>query len=413
MVIKLLAVCLCIFVNMIAVLGQSHTQSAGSLIEKILDKYQSDSLLSYQVEFSFFNLVRQSDILYFDVITQQNDKNIAGWDTYLVEYSSKTRDSIDLTILQVENELYAKFEVSKFLHVSNEFSSLPKGNFYSARLFLVPKSTVLNDFELYKQDYFFYTNRQLEYLDSLFPIAFELAGKTKPVLIREKVRDDGVVSYMISVDTVTSEILWYLEYKKMNKDFGEYMFGNISIYSRTSPVAQTDTLLTKKQYFLNFDVENVVVLESGKDQTSPRPTSKDTLPFSAEEVLSLKFVDKENKPQSIVLDKPWNIIDFWYFNCLPCIKSLFQLNKLYADSSLTDVNFWALNFIDQDIKVLNALHSRGLDFPAYLLNSNSPADFRIPAYPLLIVLDQTGTIVYYKYGYIESTIDEILEIISP
>jgi len=91
--------------------------------------------------------------------------------------------------------------------------------------------------------------------------------------------------------------------------------------------------------------------------------------------------------------RKWLVIDFWFYNCTPCLRSIYTLNEAINNGRYMQVQFVGLNGIDRNPKLLQKLHERGIKIPMYLVEREFLRTWEINVFPTYLVYDPDGMFV--------------------
>ena len=104
------------------------------------------------------------------------------------------------------------------------------------------------------------------------------------------------------------------------------------------------------------------------------------------------------------------IIDFWYAECYPCIKSLPILEKL--SKQYTDLLILGLNPIDSQASISNFLKKNNITYTNIKAEESLKAKYFVRNYPTLFIIDKKGIIVEVKQGYSANFENDLKAIIN-
>jgi cytochrome c biogenesis protein CcmG, thiol:disulfide interchange protein DsbE len=112
------------------------------------------------------------------------------------------------------------------------------------------------------------------------------------------------------------------------------------------------------------------------------------------------------------------IIDFWALWCIPCLKELPHLNKIYNKNKERGVTILAINEDDPSSEAKVKPYVKGERFQFYVAIDKEKElwrTFKIVSLPTLFLIDQHGDIRYSQTGYrpgderlLEAEIENIL-----
>jgi len=93
------------------------------------------------------------------------------------------------------------------------------------------------------------------------------------------------------------------------------------------------------------------------------------------------------------------LLDFWFRGCLPCIRSMPVIEKVFKKYKASDLTVYGINKHDREVE--NFLKSRQVSYQTFL---DSDASFTqsigVVSYPTIILMDvQTGTILFSEIGF--------------
>ena len=120
---------------------------------------------------------------------------------------------------------------------------------------------------------------------------------------------------------------------------------------------------------------------------------------------------KGEEVNSKTLAKKITLINFWFVNCMPCIKEIPELNKLKKDYG-DRVNFVAISF-DNSEKINNFLKNKEFNFD-HLTDQRDIVEnsFKVESYPKLLVSDSEGKIRLIANGLGEKKDSKLKNTIS-
>jgi len=120
---------------------------------------------------------------------------------------------------------------------------------------------------------------------------------------------------------------------------------------------------------------------------------------------------KGEKVSSKTLTKKITLINFWFVNCMPCIKEIPELNKLKRDYG-DKINFVAISF-DNSEKIKKFLKNKEFNFEHLPDQRNIVENtFRVESYPKLLVSDREGKIRLIANGLGEKKDSKLKNTIS-
>jgi len=112
------------------------------------------------------------------------------------------------------------------------------------------------------------------------------------------------------------------------------------------------------------------------------------------------------------------ILDFWYTSCMPCAKSIPDLNKVY-EKYKSQIQVYGVNPFPEDMekpeKVTAFLKRTPINYPIVVANGDDDlGHLKISGFPTIYVVDENGKLVFQKMGYNENEdmvqiLDEVLQ----
>lgn len=95
------------------------------------------------------------------------------------------------------------------------------------------------------------------------------------------------------------------------------------------------------------------------------------------------------------------ILDFWYTSCLPCIKAIPDLNKIYSKYK-KQIRMYGINPSPDDIKDLSKIDNFQkritILYPIVLAEWDDLIDYKIISFPTLYIFDKNGNLVFNQIG---------------
>ena len=108
---------------------------------------------------------------------------------------------------------------------------------------------------------------------------------------------------------------------------------------------------------------------------------------------------------------PFTILDFWYTSCYPCIKSIPQLNEIYAKYKDKGIRLYGVNMIDDLVKSKSKLDKFQTNYPmAYesiMADNSLEQELQLSGFPTLLILDKDLKIIYEEVGFNEHLFEEV------
>jgi peroxiredoxin len=142
------------------------------------------------------------------------------------------------------------------------------------------------------------------------------------------------------------------------------------------------------------------------DATKNEMVGKPAKPFTVKDIKGKTYSLKDLKGKIVVLN-------FWFVECMPCIKEMPELNSLVKKYKDKDVVF--LGIADSDkLKITKFL--KKTDFKYTIIpkekNNKMIQDYNINSFPTHIVIDREGTVKHNFVGLNENTIDALSKMID-
>ena len=107
----------------------------------------------------------------------------------------------------------------------------------------------------------------------------------------------------------------------------------------------------------------------------------------------------------------FTILDFWYTSCYPCIKSIPQLNEIYAKYKDKGIRLNGVNMIDDLVKSKSKLDKFQTNYPmAYesiMADNSLEQELQLSGFPTLLILDKDLKIIYEEVGFNEHLFEEV------
>ena len=148
------------------------------------------------------------------------------------------------------------------------------------------------------------------------------------------------------------------------------------------------------------------------------PSKEENLPLlKGQKVTNFKgeFLNKNNFELSDFYDNII-ILDFWYKNCPPCIKSIPQLNNIYKKYKSKNIKLFGINDVDVDSisreNLLPFIKNMKIMYPTIKVNQTVSNNFKVKGYPTFYIINKKGEVQYSKLGYsefLEKEVDSVLK----
>ena len=186
-------------------------------------------------------------------------------------------------------------------------------------------------------------------------------------------------------------------YNKYSPEKYGYIAKNVS-YSIIEKIKRNDSIITRVSLELELlkvnNSKEIIFELLGK----PLPD------FSSKNLKGEEVYSKN-------LAKKITLINFWFVNCMPCIKEIPELNKLKKDYG-DRVNFVAISF-DNSEKINNFLKNKEFNFD-HLTDQRDIVEnsFKVESYPKLLVSDREGKIRLVANGLGEKKDSKLKNTIS-
>ena len=106
------------------------------------------------------------------------------------------------------------------------------------------------------------------------------------------------------------------------------------------------------------------------------------------------------------------VINFWFMACAPCIRELPELNKVVEKYASKNVVFLAISSEDEAEKLTEFIKKRKFSYEIVPQNKEVNEKFNLVLFPNNIVIDNNGTIIFAKMGYIPNIFEVLCEAIE-
>ncbi len=111
------------------------------------------------------------------------------------------------------------------------------------------------------------------------------------------------------------------------------------------------------------------------------------------------------------------ILDFWYRDCIWCIRAMPEVRRLAEKYAGEDVQILGMNVDREESDALTIIKEMGLTYPNIrathdLGGIDIPWLFGVEAYPAIIVLDKSGVVRDFHEGYVPELFDDITKLVD-
>jgi len=209
------------------------------------------------------------------------------------------------------------------------------------------------------------------YTTKAFPIKYVREFKTEGFLMKYIANSKTLGTY-----TATAKKIFYT-------DEVEKGFYNLEGYKIKTKEEQKAYVKEKKQ---RFNLAKETAIEAAIEKigtTAPK--------YSARSLDGKKLKSKEMDGKVVVLN-------FWFTTCGPCKKEIPQLNELREKYKDKNVEFIAVSY-EAEYKLSEFLEQHPFTYDIVEDGKWIVDKFEIKSYPSNIIIDQNGTIQFYKIGY--------------
>ncbi len=143
---------------------------------------------------------------------------------------------------------------------------------------------------------------------------------------------------------------------------------------------------------LSDEARQAMLAKAGKPKESKSfKTNKEVSSFTTTDIDGNKIKLKDLKGKIVVLN-------FWYINCPPCRKEIFELNKLVEEfKDSTGVVFLAIATDGRD-ELKEFLKREPFNYTIIDNGKSIAAQYNITAYPTHAVIDQQGRVYFHTAG---------------
>jgi len=209
------------------------------------------------------------------------------------------------------------------------------------------------------------------YTTKEFPIKYVRQFMTEGFLMKYVARSKSLGIY-----TATAKKIYYTE--PLDKAF--YSLEGYTIKSKEEQKEYLKEYLKKKKKRSNLAKEAAI---EKIGTSAPK--------YSVRSINGKKLKSKDMKGKVVVLN-------FWFTTCSPCKKEIPQLNELREKFKDENVEFIAVS-LDPEYKLSTFLKQHPFTYDMVEDGRWIAEKFEIKSYPSNIIIDQNGTIQFYKIGY--------------
>lgn len=102
------------------------------------------------------------------------------------------------------------------------------------------------------------------------------------------------------------------------------------------------------------------------------------------------------------------LIDFWYRSCMPCIKSLPDIIKIYDKYSSKGLLIISINNVDKSNPLIEKfIVDNQIPYKVYIESLEQGKKFNIKVYPTFLIYDEKFNLVQLHTGYSDHLFDKI------
>ena len=119
---------------------------------------------------------------------------------------------------------------------------------------------------------------------------------------------------------------------------------------------------------------------------------------------------KTHQLSRLLQEKKLVILNFWYYNCVPCKAEFPYFNSVYQRYG-DDIEILAMNHIDNESLVWNLRSDMGLRFPLAMERLGFQQGFGMRSYPFSVFIGRDGRILYIRknIGFLsEAELDDMV-----
>jgi thiol-disulfide isomerase/thioredoxin len=104
------------------------------------------------------------------------------------------------------------------------------------------------------------------------------------------------------------------------------------------------------------------------------------------------------------------VLDFWFRNCVPCIKAMPQIKEIVEQFRGKRVAVLGMN-IDQEEDARFVVNKQNLNYPT-LKAEGLPEKYKVHSFPTLVIIDQQGMVRGWHVGYSANLREEVSKTIT-
>ncbi len=363
-------------------------------LNKIISSINNKTSISYDLDYriKYFDYPDTTNISAKAIIVKEKSDSLFGG---YIWYSRK--DSISDYIKYYDlNSFYIINNYKKEVIRYDPKKSIPYGftNNFDGKLL---KTYFLQDTSLKKllQDSI-YKSKVSEVNGSLilrivYPDGDEVINQKKEIIFDKTLKTIKQIIFKAELDNLQEYNEWNLKDIKFDSYTSEY--------------------LEKKFQSITKDYEFKVYQPPSKEENASLVKGQKKLDFKGE------YLTK-NKSEFDISDFSENIIilDFWYKNCPPCIKSIPQLNRIYKKYESKGLKLFGINDIDigslSREQLITFRQKENIKYPIVLIDKSISEKYKVRGYPTLYIINKNGEIEYSKLGYSENMEKEVDSILN-
>jgi thiol-disulfide isomerase/thioredoxin len=153
--------------------------------------------------------------------------------------------------------------------------------------------------------------------------------------------------------------------------------------------------------------DSITVVTKEKEADSLKINSAAPM-FSAVNLDNSKIITLNDLKGKVVL------LDFWYMSCMPCRILTPKIQKLHEKFAKQNVAVIGVNLIDTSSQEIKAfLKKKQITFPQYYKAANLAKDYKLYAYPTIIIVGKGGKIKLVELGFnddIETRLEQLINV---
>jgi peroxiredoxin len=132
--------------------------------------------------------------------------------------------------------------------------------------------------------------------------------------------------------------------------------------------------------------------------TKNEMVGKPAKPFTVQDMTGKTYSLKDLKGKVVVLN-------FWFVECMPCIKEMPELNSLVRKYKAKNVFFLAISNSEK-AKIIKFLKKNSFNYSIVPKDVNNTVldDYNINAYPTHIIIDKASKVTFYAEGLDATTL---------